>query len=238
MKIRITETQANFAKQKLIKENKNYIKAKLLELINSGTVNNIQLAAEIAKGQGIDLDSLISKGFNLKYWRFYLNWDDKVSDIKLLEHIFTTTYLGIVDKGLKKSPKGIDIFKNLTWLDFNGNYLTNIDDSVCNIESLDTMLLQSNKLTTLPIEIGNLNKLTHLDVSNNKLLTLPESIGNLLNLKVLNLRNNQLDTLPETLFNLPLRSLSLSGNPLPFEFKEEFRNHCKKNKIGCDLNFY
>jgi leucine-rich repeat protein SHOC2 len=75
--------------------------------------------------------------------------------------------------------------------------------------------LSRQGLTELPDSIGDLDSLLELDLSNNQLTRLPDSIGNLPRLTVLNLRANCLNELPETIGNLTkLEVLIVHKNPL------------------------
>jgi Leucine-rich repeat (LRR) protein len=77
------------------------------------------------------------------------------------------TTLDLSNNGLSEVPAGIEKFTGLVSLQLNSNSLTTIPDAVCNLTSLDELLLQNNP---------SLNKL-------------PDNIGNLISLGVLNLQN-------------------------------------------------
>ncbi|KAJ8676428.1 hypothetical protein QAD02_012215 [Eretmocerus hayati] len=76
------------------------------------------------------------------------------------------------------------------YLKANGNSLSRLPDSICTIEMLTRIEVQSNLLEYLPEGIGQLSNLEYLDVSDNCLEHLPLSFGNLMKLDFLNLKNN------------------------------------------------
>ncbi|HEY1172441.1 MAG TPA: COR domain-containing protein [Verrucomicrobiae bacterium] len=70
-----------------------------------------------------------------------------------------------------------------------------------------------DELTELPETLGQLNQLQKLDLSGNQLTALPKSLGELWQLQVLNLSKNRLTSLPESLGQLTqLRRLNLCRN--------------------------
>ena len=73
--------------------------------------------------------------------------------------------------------------------------------------------MRINQLTDLPESIGQLEYLDELSLQNNALKSLPESIGKLTNLRVLNLENNNLNTLPNSICNLSCL-IELSNNKI------------------------
>jgi leucine-rich repeat protein SHOC2 len=89
-----------------------------------------------------------------------------------------------------------------TKLDLSGQFLTELPESVCEIDSLLKLDLSNNQLSLLPDSIGNLHRLTQIYLQSNDLAELPESIGKLTKLKVLVIHKNPLTKLPESIGNL------------------------------------
>jgi leucine-rich repeat protein SHOC2 len=131
-----------------------------------------------------------------------------------------------------------------TKLDLSGQKLTELPDSIGDLDSLVELDLSNNQLTCLPDSIGNLTKLTRLNLESNRLTRLPESIGNLVKLTVLNIYRNRLTELPESIGNLtkitqlrPCKAGSAKGSlkKLP----ESIGNLSKLNRLSlqrCQLN--
>ena len=98
-------------------------------------------------------------------------------------------------------------------INFSQNKISNVPESISNIETLEILNLDNNLLESLPETIGNLINLKSLSLSNNHLTKIPDTIGNLKNLKALNLANNQLKEIPDTIGNLKnLKELYLDNN--------------------------
>ena len=114
------------------------------------------------------------------------------------------------------SLKGIEHFKNLTYLNCSDNYLKSLD--VSNNPNLTKLYCSGNNLTSLVVgENPNLtklecylNKLSSLDVSNNPNLTKLDCNNN--NLKSLDVSNNPNLTKLDCSFNHELKSLDVRKN--------------------------
>ena len=96
------------------------------------------------------------------------------------------------------------------------NLSGDLDPSISNLTSLETLELQDNKLTALPTSFSALTKLRVLNVSKNNLPTLPlESLSS--TLQDLDVSTNALSGpfFPETITSLPaLQSLNISTNTI------------------------
>ena len=62
-----------------------------------------------------------------------------------------------------------------------------MQDSLCNISSLEELDVKNNKLVSLPDQIGQLHNLAVLTLTNNQLGQIPSSIGDLMSLEELSL---------------------------------------------------
>jgi len=103
------------------------------------------------------------------------------------------TYLNFNDMGITQIPDDIFYgFENLEILNFHGNQLRELPQSIRNLTNLRYLYLDHNGLTELPDSIGNLTNLKELHLINNDLTELPDSIGNLTNLEMLWLDENPL----------------------------------------------
>ncbi|KAK3090688.1 hypothetical protein FSP39_013756 [Pinctada imbricata] len=106
----------------------------------------------------------------------------------------------------------------------NGNWLTYLPTSFCELINLTEIHLDENLLRELPSDIGNLVNLEFIDLGQNVLHELPESFGDLQSLKVCQLSKNKLQILPSSFGNLySLQDLRLDNNlleELPESFKE------------------
>jgi Leucine-rich repeat (LRR) protein len=139
------------------------IKQKLMSLLKSGDIDNIELAYALGKGQKINVDELVKS----IYGEFLLN----------------------KAKGKTIKDKLINL-TNLDVLGLHNNELKSLPDWIGKLKNLRRLYLSGNRLKSLPESIGNLTNLKKLDLHNNELKSLPESIENLTNLRGLNLYDN------------------------------------------------
>lgn len=63
-----------------------------------------------------------------------------------------------------------------------------VQDSLCDMASLEELDAKNNKLMSLPHQIGQLHSLIILTLTNNQLEHIPSSIGDLVNLEELSLQ--------------------------------------------------
>ncbi|XP_069125291.1 leucine-rich repeat protein lrrA-like [Argopecten irradians] len=118
--------------------------------------------------------------------------------------------------------------QNLKLLDFGGNFMTKLPDSIGELVNLEKFYLGSvidelerwafqngNWLSYLPNSIGNLVKLKEIHLNENLFQALPKEFGNLVCLEFLDLGQNLLSDLPESFGNLKsLKFCQLSKNKL------------------------
>ncbi|EQB60349.1 leucine-rich repeat-containing protein 1 [Vairimorpha apis BRL 01] len=127
-----------------------------------------------------------------------------------------STSINLSAKNLKSIPRNISLFKDLKYLDFSINYLTD----VCALpDSLKYVILNFNKLFKLPkhffelknIEIIQLNTIIYQIF--NKIESLPCTISKLINLKYINISGNKLADFPYRCKDLiNLKELDLCNN--------------------------
>jgi internalin A len=191
------------------------IKSKLTSLLKSGTPDNIELAIMVAQGQEFDIDALLNELFDLQFWMDNLDDIPQTSKVEALRFLLSKTSINLSYKRLSELSESIGNLQHLQVLDLNENNLSSLPESIGNLQNLKELYLFNNNLSSLPESIGNLQNLEVLSLDNNKLSSLPESISNLQNLKVLYLGNNKLNSLPESIVNLQnLKVLYLDNNNL------------------------
>mmetsp|Transcript_35485 Transcript_35485/g.66233 ORF Transcript_35485/g.66233 Transcript_35485/m.66233 type:complete len:1350 (-) Transcript_35485:239-4288(-) len=115
-------------------------------------------------------------------------------------------------------PKDLDLIGNmpaLEYIDVSDNQIKNIADSICDIETLNTLLANNNRLHELPENLGNLKNLKTLSVKSNELDGLPNSICFCESMQSINVYDNHIRRLPMDLGNCKnLEYLNVKGNIL------------------------
>ena len=137
------------------------------------------------------------------------------------------TELDLSRLGLTELPDSVGQLQNLQELDARGNELSALPESLGQLQNLQELSVSGNRLTALPESLGQLQNLQSLDARRNKLTALPESLGQLQNLRTLSAWGNQLTALPESLGQLQnLQQLDLSFNRLTAlpEFLSQLQN--------------
>ena len=103
--------------------------------------------------------------------------------------------------------------RNLKRLDMLETGLTELPDSVAEMENLVTLDLRKNLLEELPEAMGELHHLESLDLGENRLQSLPQSMAKLHDLKILRLAQNRFQEMPGWISELKgLEELHLGGN--------------------------
>jgi internalin A len=123
--------------------------------------------------------------------------------------------LSLSSNQLSQVPAEIVQLTTLQQLSLSSNQLSQVPAEIGQLTTLQQLSLSSNQLSQLPAEIGQLTTLQQLSLSSNQLSQLPAEIGQLTKLTQLDLYCNKFSDLPVVLKQLPLRSIDLSGNPLP-----------------------
>ncbi|OWF50284.1 leucine-rich repeat protein lrrA-like [Mizuhopecten yessoensis] len=148
-----------------------------------------------------------------------------------IEDLYEAVELSLKDNKFHNEPFS-DRFgencKKLKLLDFGGNFMTKLPDSIGKLRSLEKFFLGSvidelerwafqngNWLSYLPNSIGDLANLKEIHLNENLFQALPEEFGNLACLEFLDLGQNLLSDLPESFGNLKsLKFCQLSKNKL------------------------
>jgi len=117
---------------------------------------------------------------------------------------------------LEEIPEWIGELKNLKNLEIYETKIKLLPPSICNLNSLETLVISNNKnLKLIPENIGDLKKLKRLVLVNNQIEFIPESVCTIKGLETLNIGKNNLVKLPDSIDELT--SLKLLN--------------CRKNKI-------
>jgi internalin A len=96
-------------------------------------------------------------------------------------------------------PTWLFDIRGLEWLDFTGQLISEIPETVGNLGDLRGLLFSANLLTRLPDSVVQLTSLEALSATGNRLATLPEGITVLRGLRHLGLNDNDLPIPPEVL---------------------------------------
>ena len=121
----------------------------------------------------------------------------------------------IIWHGIEKIPESICNLNSLQSLYLNFARLSELPESICNLNSLQSLILSSTHLSELPESIVDLNNLQSLNLNFTRLSELPESIVDLNSLQSLKLKSTQLSELPESIGHLnSLQRLDLSHTQL------------------------
>ncbi|CAM6095771.1 unnamed protein product [Calypogeia fissa] len=136
---------------------------------------------------------------------------------------------------LTRVPQWLDQLKMLQTLDLDGTKMTSLPESIRYLKCLEHLLLQHTKLSRLPESIGQLQNLERLELDNTPLEVLPDSIGSLQSLSTLNLIYTQLTTLPNTIGDLVrLRDFRVFSTKWR-GFPESFRNLSGLDNVGLPV---
>jgi Leucine-rich repeat (LRR) protein len=212
-------------------------------LLQSGDIDNIALALQIAKGLGClpqllqprkELAELIAPAIAKEGYRCLLEafamdldsegeWADfEIYNMlylkKLIRDIRDLHFARSVDARDKKiaalSPNW-SCLKSLKALYLNNNQLTVLPEFFKGFSQLEVLTLNNNQLTAVPECIKNFSQLVVLNLSNNQLTTVPELFKGFSQLGVLALNNNQLTVVPKCIKIFShLRVLMLNNNQL------------------------
>lgn len=103
---------------------------------------------------------------------------------------------------------------------------------ICQLTTLNQIMISSNEISSIPPEIANLTNLTSLTLTNNKLTTLPKEIGQLVKLKKLVLSKNPITSIPDEIGNCKnLKTLVIKDTKLSAESIQKLQKLLPKTKI-------
>ncbi|MBD3215974.1 MAG: hypothetical protein GF311_25405, partial [Candidatus Lokiarchaeota archaeon] len=136
---------------------------------------------------------------------------------------------------LSNITESIGNLENLEYLDLRENHLKNLPESMKRLESLTTLGLGGNKFKNLPDSICNLKKLEILHLGINNFIHFPENVTELHSLRKLYLHGNKISNIPESIENLTnLKHLDLSRNnleTLPDSITQKLLKKLKNNGV-------
>jgi len=151
---------------------------------------------------------------------------------KAIEQPQTCTRLDLKGQTHLKYCKGIDVLKNLEYLNISavftakwGNYIREIPHGVYELNDLKILIADRSNLKLISHEIENLQDLEYLSLKNGRLTEVPKEIGDLKKLVALDLSFNQITLLPDNFRNLNnLKYLNLAGNSFINSIDKELKN--------------
>lgn len=101
-------------------------------------------------------------------------------------------------------PENISKFRNLKHIDLSNNFLTEINEAIFGLETLNILVARNNSLGdfSLPKKLGSLQNLEELNLSGNLFQTIPPEITDIKSLKSLYMGGNQLEDIPRDIWKL------------------------------------
>ncbi|XP_060080430.1 leucine-rich repeat protein lrrA-like [Ylistrum balloti] len=163
--------------------------------------------------------------------KFYADRNQLAEMPDWIADLYEAVELSLKDNKFHKEPFSEQFggnCKKLKLLDFGGNFMTKLPDSIGKLTNLEKFYLGSvidelerwafqngNWLSYLPNSIGDLVNLKEIHLNENLFQALPEEFGNLVCLEYLDLGQNLVSDLPESFGNLrSLKFCQLSKNKL------------------------
>ncbi|KTG43043.1 hypothetical protein cypCar_00006864 [Cyprinus carpio] len=126
--------------------------------------------------------------------------------------VFQLSQLVELDIGTLQSLEELDISFNELHDFPSSTHLSFLPETFCELQNLESLMLDNNFLTSLPQSFGKLQKLKMLNLSSNSFEHFPQVIIKLTSLEELYLSRNKLTFLPEELGKL--EELVLQGNQI------------------------
>ena len=127
-------------------------------------------------------------------------------------------HIALVGKGLSFVPVYMKCFKYLESLDLGLNQIKTIPEEIWNLKDMLYLSFSNNQLTNLSANIEKLNKLNILNLNANQIGSLPNTVGGLIELKNLQIAGNKLTALPSLSKLQKLEILHASNNKLKYSF--------------------
>lgn len=123
----------------------------------------------------------------LKFVKSSRRWNPLMIPPDVFRQFIHLRALDMSYTGLHDLSPEIDKLTQLRYLNLSGSKFSTLPDTVCNLEYLETLILNDcEELTRLPQKMGNLTKSRHIELQNTpKLLYFPEGFGRLTDLRTL-----------------------------------------------------
>lgn len=215
-----------------------------LELVFSQDLRNIELAIQLAKGQGLDLKPILYNLYQLCTGIYhhkpdtYEEFGDR--EKKQIQSLGAPhqQFISVTSTIFKELPYEISYLRQLKnlyiyvdWSLYKHKpypYFSRLPTWLAELDYLENLNIAGASLKELPDFVCQLKNLRTLRVMKTPLDKLPKNLGNLSKLESLVLGNNQLKTLPESILDLKyLRHLDLRNNP----FDEYWSTTLLKRKL-------
>jgi len=187
---------------------------KLLNLINSGVKENIELAFQLHKSNGIPLDlwawsELAEWLYKYRLIKSYKSLEEAIVKIFDIREVYVTSDL------LENITEHIGLMVGLECISFISKKVTTLPDSISKLTHLKYIILYGCNIKTLPKSMSMLTNLVSIDMDSNGMKDLPSEVCDIPNLENLEIRFNDLTTLPKNIGNLKkLKKLKLQGNKM------------------------
>lgn len=110
--------------------------------------------------------------------------------------------LFLINNNLNYISSKIENLKKLFMLGLCQNDISDLPESIYNLERLQILCLHDNNLTNISHKISNMKNLRTLTISNNDIKYLPNTIGKLHLLESLDIENNLIDEIPIEILSL------------------------------------
>jgi leucine-rich repeat protein SHOC2 len=192
---------------------------KILNLVKSGELDNIELALQLAKAVGEQ--ECLKPYFELYDWLLTKNrtWNFDNTSAQKLQRIVTLDMFDMYDEDLKEIPDNISLFQNVFTIDFTSNKIKVVPPSLFELPKLKSLWIDGNQIETLPKEISKASNLKMLYMGSNPIEELPielkdTNISHLdlswLKMTELPLWINDMEQIEEVnIYNTPISNLSI-----------------------------
>lgn len=159
----------------------------------------------------------MAENFDKSEMKELLKWTKSLNlmFVKEPEDVFKLEKLDLKLKDIKKVPKSIGLFQNLTHLDLRYNRIEELPSEFSALKNLKSLFLTGNKLTKFPHAITEMTNLEELRIGNNPIEKLPSFVGDMKSLKSFDVHYCKLSSLPDEIGNLTkLEELNAGANTI------------------------
>lgn len=171
----------------------------IISFLETGDLDNIDLAEQIAIGLGLDINKIIENKFG-ELFDIVGGYPYTTKSLKIISKI---KEIRLPNFDLKSIPSEISILKDAYILDLRNNELSSIPESIGDMNLKSIHISSNSKFTKLPNTICKLRELVVLAANYCDLREIPNNIDQLTELNILWLSGNKnLSTIPESLTNL------------------------------------